>query len=59
MLDDFFGVDLPNLRWTSALLLSTLCLVVGAPCDPGKAAYHMTERTLLGAQIFIHFAKWS
>ena len=41
------------------MLLSTLCSLVGALRDPDKAAYHMTEIMLLGAQIFINFAKWS
>ena len=57
--DDFFGVDLPGLRWTSSILLSTLCSLVGAPCDPDKAAYHMTQMVLLGAQFFIDLESWS
>ena len=51
--DDFFGVDLPNLRWTTAKMFSILCTFVGAPCDPDKAAYDMTQMALLGAQILI------
>ena len=57
--DDFFGVDLPNLYWTTAKMFNTLCDLVGSPCDPGKAAYCMTQMALLGALIFIDFAEWS
>ena len=57
--DDFFGVDLPNVQWTTAKMLSILRTYVGAPCDPDKAAYDMSQMALLGAQIFIDFAKWS
>ena len=57
--DDVFGVDLPNLQWTAAKMFSVLCTYVGAPCDPDKAAYHMSQMALLGAQIFIDFATWS
>ena len=54
--DDFFGVDLPNLQWTTAKMFSILCTFVGAPCDPDKAAYDMTQMALLGAQILIDFS---
>ena len=57
--DEFFGVDLPNLQWTTAKMFSVLCTYVGAPCDPAKAAYDMSQVALLGAQGFIDFAKWS
>ena len=40
-------------------MYSILCTYVGAPCDPDKAAYHMTQMALLGAQIFIDFTTWS
>ena len=56
--DDFFGVDLPNLYWTTAKMLNTLCDLVGSPCGPGEAAYCMTQMALLGALIFIDFAEW-
>ena len=52
-------MDLPNLYWTTAKMFSTLCSLVGAPCDPGKAAYSMTQMALLGALIFIDFGRWS
>ena len=57
--DDFFGVDLPNLQWTTARMFNTLCNLVGSPCDPGKAAYSMTQMAVLGALIFIDFGNWS
>ena len=57
--DDFFGVDLPNLQWTTARMFNTLCNLVGSPCDNGKAAYSMTQMALLGALIFIDFGNWS
>ena len=57
--DDFFGVDLPNLYWTTAKMFNTLCDLVGSPCDPGKAAYCMTQMAFLGALIFIDFDEWS
>ena len=51
--DDFFGVHLPNLQWTTAKWFSILCTYVGAPCDPDKAAYNIAQMALLGVQIFI------
>ena len=53
--DDFFGVDLPNLYWTTPKMFTALCSLVGAPCDPGKAAYEMTQMAILGALILIDF----
>ena len=40
-------------------MFTALCSLVGAPCDPGKAAYKMTQMAFLGAQIFIDFGNWS
>ena len=57
--DDFFRFDLQGLQGTTPKLLNPLCLLIGSPCDPGKAAYHMTEMAMLGAQVFIDFATWS
>ena len=57
--DDFFGVDLPQIYWTTPRMFTALCSLVGAPCDPGKAAYEMTRMAFLGAQIFIDFGNWS
>ena len=57
--DDFFGVDLPDLYWTTPKMFTALCSLVGAPCDPGKAAYEMTQMAFLGALILIDFGNWS
>ena len=54
--DDFFGVRLHNLQWTTATMFSILCTYVGAPCGPDQAAYHMAQMALLGAQICLDFA---
>ena len=40
------------------MMFTALCSLVGAPCDPGKAAYKMTQMAILGAQIFIDFGNW-
>ena len=51
-------MDLPQIFWTTPRMFTALCSLVGAPCDPGKAAYKMTQMAFLGAQIFIDFGNW-
>ena len=57
--DDFFGVDLPGLYWSTTRMFNILCELVGCPCDPGKAASSMTELSLLGANIRINYDQWA
>ena len=57
--DDYVGAAKHGLQWTAGIMLDVVCALLGTRCDPQKAADHMFTRIVLGAEVFLDFAKRS